>query len=110
MTAGFDMQPQKEAQRIVRVIIAGDVQGVGYRAWTQKRAETLGIEGWVRNRSSGDVEAVFSGPAAAVEALCDACWRGPALARVVRVEVAEVDADFLIAFGEGGAFRQIATV
>jgi acylphosphatase len=53
---------------------------------------------------NGDVEALFAGPPDAVEALCAACWRGPALARVENVEVVEADP---AALGPGAGFRQI---
>jgi acylphosphatase len=92
--------------KIVRVTIGGDVQGVGYRAWMEMAARALGVRGWVRNRLNGDVEALFSGPPDAVEALCVACWRGPAQARVEKVEVVEADPASL---GPIAGFRQIAT-
>jgi acylphosphatase len=50
--------------RAAHVRIVGRVQGVGYRAWTVDEARRRGLSGWVRNRSDGDVEAVFSGPPA----------------------------------------------
>ena len=90
--------------KIVRVTIGGDVQGVGYRAWIERKARAGGVRGWVRNRLNGDVEALFAGPPDAVEALCAACWRGPALARVENVEVVEADP---AALGPGAGFRQI---
>jgi acylphosphatase len=92
--------------KIVRVTIGGDVQGVGYRAWMQMEARAGGVRGWVRNRLNGDVEALLAGPPDAVEALCAACWRGPAQARVDKVEVAEADP---VALGPGAGFRLIAT-
>jgi acylphosphatase len=92
--------------KIVRVTIGGDVQGVGYRAWIEMEARAAGVRGWVRNRLNGDVEALFSGPPDAVEALCAACWRGPALARVENVEAVEADP---AALGPVAGFRQIAT-
>ena len=73
--------------RAMRVRISGRVQGVGYRAWTVNEARRLGLSGWVRNLPSGDVEAVFSGTAAIVEAMLAACRRGPELARVTAVDV-----------------------
>src|SRR5262249_52467947 len=60
-----------------RVVIRGRVQGVGYRAWTEYAALDLGLEGWVRNRRDGTVEALFAGSADAVEAMLDACRQGP---------------------------------
>ncbi len=97
-------------ERIVRVTISGRVQGVGYRAWTQIEATLRGVRGWVRNRSNGDVEALFAGPPDAVEALCAACWRGPAHARVDKVDVAQASAAALGDRGAGQGFRQIPTL
>jgi acylphosphatase len=94
------------AEKIVRVTIGGDVQGVGYRAWIEREARARGVRGWVRNRLNGDVEALFAGPPDVVEALCEACWRGPAHARVDNVEVAEADP---AALGPVAGFRQLAT-
>jgi acylphosphatase len=70
----------------VRLVIRGHVQGVGYRWWARTEAERLGLQGWVRNRASGAVELVASGPAAMVETLISACRQGPAGARVSSIE------------------------
>ncbi|HEV2558867.1 MAG TPA: acylphosphatase [Microvirga sp.] len=75
--------------RTVHAIVHGRVQGVGFRAWVQHQAELRGLEGWVRNRRDGTVEAVVSGPAPAVDAMLAACRQGPASARVERVETDE---------------------
>jgi acylphosphatase len=91
---------------IVRVTIVGDVQGVGYRAWMEREARAAGVRGWVRNRLNGDVEALLAGPPDAVEALCAACWRGPAHARVDKVHVVEADP---AALGPVAGFRQLPT-
>jgi acylphosphatase len=96
-------------QRIVRVMIGGRVQGVGYRAWTQMEASARGISGWVRNRLNGNVEALFAGPPDAVEELCEACWEGPAHARVNKVEVREADPAAVAEFGAEPGFHLIAT-
>ena len=69
-----------------RVIVRGRVQGVGFRYDVALRARSLGVAGWVRNRSDGAVEAVFEGPSDRVESLLDWCRRGPAGARVDAVE------------------------
>ena len=64
-------------QRIVIASIKGRVQGVYFRAWAQHQAELRGLEGWVRNRRDGSVEAVFAGPSEAVETMLKACHEGP---------------------------------
>ena len=75
------------AIRSIRIRITGHVQGVGFRAWTEQRANALGLSGWVRNAENGDVEALFSGSQDAVNAMLAACQQGPRHARVVRVEL-----------------------
>lgn len=72
-------------QDTVRVFIAGFVQGVNFRRWVQSEAESRNINGWVRNRQDGRVEAIFSGEARAVSDLLRACRHGPELARVDEV-------------------------
>ena len=68
--------------KAVRVRVSGRVQGVWFRGWTVERAVALGLSGWVRNRVDGTVEALFSGEAAAVDAMVEECRRGPPAARV----------------------------
>lgn len=72
---------------VVHVRVTGLVQGVWYRGWTVEEAGRHGIDGWVRNRRDGSVEAIFSGPKQAVDAMVAACHRGPTSARVERVTV-----------------------
>jgi acylphosphatase len=74
---------------IVSVKIEGRVQGVFYRAWTKETACSLGLDGWVRNASDGSVEAVFSGPAAKVDAMLKLCEDGPPDALVTKINVRE---------------------
>lgn len=69
-----------------RVVIAGRVQGVGYRDWMVREATRLGVHGWVRNRRVDDtVEALVAGEEAAVQALLSACRRGPPAAHVTSI-------------------------
>lgn len=75
--------------RTVQVVIRGEVQGVGYRFWTQAEARRLGLTGHVRNRADGSVEALFSGPDSEVSAMIEACRRGPPGARVEDVGMVE---------------------
>ena len=71
---------------IRQVTIVGRVQGVGYRAWVEHRARARGLEGWVRNRRDGRVEALFAGPAEVVSEMIASCRRGPSSARVEVVQ------------------------
>ena len=71
----------------VHVVISGKVQGVWYRASTKKKAEELGLTGWVKNTSDGNVEAVFEGDATKVDEMITWCWIGPPLARVTDVKI-----------------------
>ena len=76
-----------EALKCVRLRITGRVQGVWFRGWTVDQGRELGLDGWVRNRRDGSVEAVASGPAARVDELIARCRKGPPAAMVDRVEV-----------------------
>ncbi len=71
-----------EITKTVRVIIQGRVQGVWFRAWTQKEAQKRGLSGWVRNRADGSVEALFYGLKSVVNDMMEACMSGPPSARV----------------------------
>ena len=66
----------------IHCIITGRVQGVWYRAWTEKEASGLGLDGWVRNLPDGSVEALFSGPDEVVRDMIGRCRSGPPLANV----------------------------
>jgi acylphosphatase len=68
------------------VRIAGRVQGVGYRDWLIREAQSNGITGWVRNRGDGTVEALLAGEQDALQAVLTACRRGPLAAQVTSIE------------------------
>jgi acylphosphatase len=74
-----------------RIVISGKVQGVWYRAWTKNEATRRGLKGWVRNLSSGQVEALFAGPVTVIEEMIDACRQGPPLAKVTGIESFEAE-------------------
>lgn len=85
-----------------RWLIEGRVQGVGYRAWMRDKAGALAVEGWVRNRHDGSVEAQVSADRLSLSRLHEACLRGPPLAAVERIIVAD-DGD---APADGSGFSQ----
>jgi acylphosphatase len=74
-----------ETRAIIQVNIKGRVQGIGYRAWVEFQAAASGLEGWVRNRRDGSVEAVFAGRGKAVAEMVALCRHGPPGARVDNV-------------------------
>jgi acylphosphatase len=71
----------------LRVRIEGIVQGVGFREFLTMAAARNKLDGWVRNRSDGSVEALVSGPTKAVEAFVGAATQGPRGARVSAVDL-----------------------
>jgi acylphosphatase len=85
--------------KALHLSISGRVQGVGYRAWFADEAQARGLDGWVRNRRDGTVEAVIAGEGVAgmVAAACD----GPRYADVKAV----VEADWDEAVEEGFEVR-----
>jgi acylphosphatase len=82
--------------KVVRhVVFRGRVQGVGFRVFVEEAATRESLEGWVRNRRVGTVEAVLSGDAAAVDAVVEACRKGPPHSRVDSIDQREATADEL---------------
>ena len=73
----------------VSVNIHGWVQGVAFRHYTFRRAQDLGVTGWVRNLPDGSVEGLFEGEYSAVAALVEWCRIGPPAAQVERLDVRE---------------------
>ncbi|MGA3303844.1 MAG: acylphosphatase [Methylovirgula sp.] len=99
-----------EDEVVVRVIVRGRVQGVGYRAFTETEALARGVRGWVRNLRTGEVEAIFAGDASAVETLCAICREGPPHALVLAVDILPADRGLLEDSGWEGGFHQLATL
>jgi len=91
------------------LVIRGRVQGVGYRAFVEDAAFDRGLAGWVRNRRSGEVEAVFAGSPAAIDAVVQACRRGPPGARVDGIDEREATTEEL-ALGGGVRFAVLPTL
>ena len=86
-------------EKTVRLLITGEVQGVGYRFWATRTAVGLRLRGWVRNRFDGSVEVLATGAADAVSAMVEACRRGPRAAQVTAVSLAEAEDDGSRGFG-----------
>ena len=95
---------------IRQLVIRGRVQGVGYRAWVVHQARLSGLEGWVRNRRDGSVEALFSGPAEIVANMITLCGRGPSSSRVETVTDDAVGTDALNLRQPGEGFSVLPTI
>jgi acylphosphatase len=95
---------------IRQVTIRGRVQGVGYRAWVEHRARAHALEGWVRNRRDGSVEALFSGPEDVVSNMVASCRRGPSSARVDAVLEEPGNPDALNVRRAGERFSVLPTI
>jgi acylphosphatase len=90
-TASITTKPLRKNKQMplkaLHLTIHGRVQGVGYRAWTVSRAKQLGLNGWVRNRNDGTVEAVIAGENEAVELMVQECWEGSLSAQVDNIVI-----------------------
>ena len=84
----------------VHAIIRGKVQGVCFRLETKRAAESIGVNGWVRNLADGSVEALFEGEEENIRQILAWCRRGPTLSRVTSVDKTEETFK-----GEFGDFR-----
>ena len=82
-------QSNAPARLVVRYLVTGKVQGVGFRAAAQRAGRALGLDGMVRNLADGRVEAVAAGPPSALDEFALWLAHGPRFARVQGVEVAE---------------------
>ena len=102
MKAGADAPGS--ARTSVRAIISGRVQGVWYRGWTVAEATRRQLDGWVRNRADGSVEAVFAGPSAIVDDMLQDCRQGPPSARVSDLQTSAADDPGSTGFAQADTF------
>ena len=72
--------------KAVKATISGRVQGVFFRAETKKTADSLNINGWVRNLPNGCVEALFEGDGQQIQQMITWCWKGSPGSAVTHVE------------------------
>ncbi|WP_025036879.1 acylphosphatase [Bradyrhizobium sp. DOA9] len=95
---------------ILQVMIRGRVQGVGYRGWVESQATAYGLEGWVRNRRDGSVEALLAGAPTHVADMVALCRHGPPSSRVDNVTSETASVDELNLRRAGEAFSVLPTV
>ena len=77
------------------IIIKGKVQGVGFRYWLYKEAIQRNIDGWVRNKISGEVEALLIGNDVEVNNIIKLCKKGPPSSEVTKINVKDYDKVYL---------------
>ena len=77
------------------IVITGKVQGVGFRYWLHKAAVRNNINGWVKNKISGEVEALLIGNNIEIDNVIRLCKKGPPSARVTKIKVQNYQKEFL---------------
>src|SRR5437667_2491213 len=85
LDVGIGRAYRREVERL-HAVVRGDVQGVGFRYFVQRKARQLGLTGWVRNNDDGTVEIIAEGARADLEQLKHAVEEGPRTAHVDRVD------------------------
>jgi acylphosphatase len=94
---------------IRHMVVHGRVQGVGFRSFVELTAIERGLEGWVRNRRDGSVEAVFTGEVNIVAGMIEACRTGQLGARVDEIDHRQGTEDELRLRRPGERFSVLAT-
>ena len=77
------------------LLISGTVQGVGFRHWLYLKATEKNIHGWVKNKTTGEVEALLVGNVKDVNELIKECGRGSSSSNVTRVKIQDYQKDYL---------------
>ena len=77
------------------IVITGKVQGVGYRYWLYKKAIERNVVGWVRNKVSGEVEALLVGNDVDINNLIQMCKKGSPLSKVTKIKVQNYQEEFI---------------
>ena len=86
------------------IIITGKVQGVGFRYWLYKEAKQRNIDGWVRNKISGEGEALLIGKDEKINNLIKLCKKGPPSAEIIKIDVQNYQKEYF-----GKSFQIIET-
>ena len=77
------------------LVISGKVQGVGFRYWLQRLAVEKNICGWVKNKTSGNVEALIVGEEKEIQELIKLCEMGPGSAKIDYVQINDYSKDYI---------------
>jgi len=87
-----------ENLKTVQIKVKGKVQGVGFRYYTQKKAQEFNIKGFVQNKPDGSVYIEAEGKRIDVDTFCDWCTRGPEWSRVLDCKISELPSGEFIQF------------
>lgn len=104
------MTGDADVKQLVHLSIRGLVQGVGFRAFVELEAGMRGLEGWVRNRRDGSLEAVVFGEKHAIDGLIHSCRQGPPASRVTAIDVNGAEPGLLNLRPAGEKFAALPTV
>lgn len=85
----------------ISIFVSGKVQGVSYRASTEKIAKEIGVTGFVKNQPDGTVYIETQGSEEQLNLLCKWCKRGPLLAKVSDIAIT------LLTVQEESSFRTV---
>lgn len=72
----------KSEEKRARIVVRGDVQGVGFRYYVMQKAQEMRLKGYVQNLPNGEVEAVVEGDKLFIDDIYRAMQRGPTKAKV----------------------------
>lgn len=79
--------------KTVHIIVTGRVQGVGFRYFTIRYANDIGLHGWVRNMPDDRVETVLQGPDRDIERMIELLQKGPGTSIVTELKIREVESE-----------------
>ena len=77
----------------VHISVYGEVQGTGFRTWSQKQADKFSLSGWIRKASDGSFEIFSQGNKDKIDDFVSKCWDGPNMAFIDEVLVKDVKSD-----------------
>tara|TARA_Y100000310_G_scaffold344307_1_gene456322 strand:+ start:3510 stop:3788 length:279 start_codon:yes stop_codon:yes gene_type:complete len=78
-------------KKAAKIIVTGTVQGIFFRGFVKKKADDLGLFGFVRNLDTGDVEIVAEGERDDINKLVDFCKDGPEHAMIQKIKTTEIN-------------------
>ena len=78
----------------IHIIISGRVQGVGFRYWLYQKSNEKNVYGWVKNKITGEVEALLIGDYKDVDEILELCKKGPLSSRVTNIEIQNYNQEY----------------